>query len=163
MKCAGRLLRFGAIILGAVAGMIPVLAELILVEGEPLIRPLWSAIAIGLAAALVLADKFYGCTSAWVRFLLAELELQELLKTFVMDWESARLSAEKPDPTSDQAVTMVASCREFLLEAHAIVARETQKWAAEFQELLLDLEKASKPRGQSRQSELESHEGRRVE
>ena len=76
MMKAGRGLRFVAIIFGAVAGMIPVLAELITVDGSPLIDPLWSAIAIGLSATLVLVDKFYGCTSAWVRYLQAELDLQ---------------------------------------------------------------------------------------
>lgn len=149
MKRAGRLLRFGAILLGAVAGMVPVLAELILFGDKPLIRPLWSAIAIGLAAALVLADKFYGYTSAWVRYILVELELQELLRAFIVDWENARLSAGKPEPTPDQALAIVTSCRAFLLQAHAIFARKTQEWAAEFQDLLLDLAKVPKNTGQS--------------
>jgi len=69
------------------------------------------------------------------------------------------LSAEKPDPTPDQTVVRVASCREFLLQAHAIVARETQQWAAEFQDLLSDLRQASKPRGQSAGSNAQPHCG----
>jgi hypothetical protein len=147
VKRAGRGMRFAAIVLGAAAGMIPVLAELITVRGSPLINPLWSAIAIGLAATLVLLDKFYGCTSAWVRYLQAELELQELLKGFTVDWESSRLSAQTPEPTPEQTTAMVASCRQFLIQAHGIVRNETQKWAAEFQNVLQVLEETSKAPG----------------
>jgi hypothetical protein len=145
MKLAGRRLRFAAIVLGAIAGLIPILAELVTAGDQPLIPPLWSAVAVGLAATLVLVDKFYGCTSAWVRHLMAELELQELLKAFTFDWESSRLKAQTPDPTQEQAIAMVESCRQFLIQAHAIVRNETQKWAAEFQTLLHHLDEAAKP------------------
>jgi hypothetical protein len=147
---AGRALRFLAIVLGSLAGMIPVLAQLLTRDGHTYLNPLWSAIAIAMAATLVLVDKFYGCTSAWVRYLLAELELQELQKSFTFEWESARLTAQHPEPTLEQAVAMLLSCRKFLLAAHGVVRDETQKWAAEFQSLLRDLEEASKAAAQAR-------------
>ena len=95
----------------------------------------------------MLLDKVYGCTTAWVRYLQAELELQELLKGFTFDWESSRLGAQTPEPTPEQAAAMVASCRQFLIQAHGIVRNETHKWAAEFQSMLHELEEASKAPG----------------
>jgi len=143
-KRKGQALRMGAILLGAVAGLAPILAELFAQNGVPGINPLWSTVAMGVAGTFVLLDKFYGYTNSWVRYLLAERRLQEELKRFYCDWEVEQLAWKTPEPTSEQAAAMVKRCQRFLLQAHAVIAQETQAWVAEFQGVLRQLDEAAK-------------------
>lgn len=96
-----------------------------------------------------------------MRYLKAELELQELLKNFIFDWESSRLKPQAAEPTHqeptyEQAIAMVERCRQFLLHAHAIVRNETQQWAAEFQTILRDMGEVSKQPEQPRKPPIPS-------
>jgi hypothetical protein len=140
----GQALRMGAILLGAIAGLAPILAELLAKDGVPGINPLWSTVAVAAAGTFVLLDKFYGYTNSWVRYLLAEMQLQEELKRFYCDWELDQLGWNTPQPTSDQAVVMVKRCQRFLLQAHTVIAQETQAWVAEFRSVLRQLDEAAK-------------------
>ena len=140
----GQALRMGAILLGAIAGLAPILAELLARDGVPGINPLWSTVAVAAAGTFVLLDKFYGYSNSWVRYLLAEMQLQEELKRFYCDWEIDQLGWNTPQPTLDQAVAMVKRCQRFLLQAHTVIAQETQAWVAEFQSVLRQLDEAAR-------------------
>jgi hypothetical protein len=140
----GQALRMGAILLGATAGLAPILAEILARDGVPGINPLWSTVALMVAATFVLLDKFYGYTNSWIRFLVAEMQLQEELKRFYCDWEIDRLGCPTTQPASDHAVAMVRRCKRLLLQAHALISQETRTWVAEFQGVLRRLDEAAK-------------------
>ena len=48
---------------GTVAGIIPILAQILTENGKPRIQPAWASVALGIAAAFVLLDRFFGFSS----------------------------------------------------------------------------------------------------
>jgi conflict system pore-forming effector with SLATT domain len=71
-RCA-RWLRMGAIVATALAGLLPLLAQIFIAEGGQMpFSPAWASVALGLAALFVAVDKFFGCSTAWMRFIATE-------------------------------------------------------------------------------------------
>lgn len=141
----GRSLRLGAILSTGVAAGIPLLAEIFEQEGgKPGIQPLWAAVALAAAGLMILLDRFWGCTSGWVRYLLAGQEASNALERFRLDWQSAIIAWGTQGPTAEQAQAMVALAKSFLVQVQGIVREETKGWAAEFQSMLQQIEEAAK-------------------
>ena len=141
----GRALRLGAILSTGVAAGIPLLAEIFEQEGgKPGIQPLWAAVALAAAGLMVLLDRFWGCTSGWVRYLLAGQEASNALEQFRLDWQSAVIAWDSQGPTTEQAQGLVALAKDFLVQLQGIVREETRGWAAEFQTMLTQIDEAAK-------------------
>lgn len=49
----------------------------------------WASIVLGIAAGLVMLDRFFGFSTAWVRYISTELHLRQILDEFRLDWETA--------------------------------------------------------------------------
>ncbi len=143
---AGRLLRLGAILATSVAGVTPILSELFERDGRPVVDPLWAAFLLALAGILVLLDRFWGCTSAWVRYVLAAQELAVALDAFRIDWERHKLAWDARGEDTETAQAMLDRCRTFLVQVRAVVRQETDTWAAEFQHVLEQIDGATKAR-----------------
>ena len=92
MQRWGRGLRLGAVLATSAAGVTPLIAELMESNGHPVIEPLWAALLLAVAGILVLLDRFWGCTSAWVRYMLAAQEISAALDAFRIEWESHNFS-----------------------------------------------------------------------
>lgn len=135
------LLRGGAILTVAVAGLIPVLTKIPVLTNR--VDALWSTVLLGTAGTLIAFDKFAGYTSSWVRYMLAGQDLAQALDAFRIDWESSRLSWASGKPTRDQASEMLLKAKGFLIQVHTIVREETKAWAVEFKSALQELEKAA--------------------
>src|SRR5438132_2593355 len=60
----GMRLRVGSIVFGTIAGIIPILAQIFSKDCQLTIPPAWASVALGVAAALVLLDRFFGFSSA---------------------------------------------------------------------------------------------------
>jgi len=150
----GMVLRVGAILSTAVAGVLPIFGELygkVLDDGKvPGIAPGWSTIFIALAGLLVLLDKFWGFTSAWIRFLQTGQELSAKLDTFRMDWEAHRCAWKAGRPDDAQVAAGLDLCRAFVNEVHAVVRLETAQWAAEFQSMIKQIEESSREAASAR-------------
>jgi hypothetical protein len=150
-KTVGRVLRIGAILATAVAGVIPVLSQIFEMDNhQPLIAPAWSTIALGIAALFIAVDRFWGFTSAWARFLIAEQALSEALTAFQIDWEASKLAWGGPEPSPEQAREMIGACKDFLAQVHKIVRQETNKWVTEFQSVTTQLNAEAKAAAKGR-------------
>jgi hypothetical protein len=75
-----------------------------------------------------------------VRLLLAQQELGRELRHFQFDWAKDKISWGGPEPAVQQASAMVVSAQTFLMQVHAIVRRETNLWASEFQNVITMVE-----------------------
>jgi hypothetical protein len=146
MQRWGRGLRLAAILATSAAGVTPLLAELIERYGSPAIEPLWAALLLAVAGILVLLDRFWGCTSAWVRYMLAAQEISAALDAFRMDWESHKLLWEGVDSDVEQAQVTIDRCRSFLSGVRSVVRTETDAWATEFHKVLEQIDGATRPR-----------------
>jgi SMODS and SLOG-associating 2TM effector domain 2 len=149
----GQILRVGALIFAAVAGLVPILGEIFQDNGHrPGIAPAWATVALGIAGLLVLLDRFWGFTSAWVRFLLAQQELSEELRSFEFDWAKDKISWGGTEPTTQQATAMIVSSKTFIMQVHAIVRRETNLWASEFQNAITMVDQTAKAADQTKET-----------
>jgi imidazoleglycerol phosphate dehydratase HisB len=100
-------------------------------------------ILIAVAAGMVAADKYFGWSSGWIRYITALLTLQHALATFRLDWSSLLLAVR--DVPADRVGREVLQpfidrARQFQDEVLKVVEQETQAWATEFQSSIADLE-----------------------
>jgi hypothetical protein len=146
MQRWGRGLRLGAILASSAAGVTPIVAELMERNGISAIDPLWAALLLAEAGILVLLDRFWGCTSAWVRYMLAAQEISAALDAFRMEWESHKLLWEGLPVDVEQAQATIDRCRSFLDGVRSVVRTETDSWATEFHKILEQIDGATRPR-----------------
>jgi len=139
----GTALRYSAIVFTAVAGIFPILGTIYKVNDVPSIEPAWSAVAVAIAALMIAIDKFGGFTSAWVRYILAAQELDEIIETFRFTWEKEKLKFSS-SIHSDEIQRLIESCKTFISQINEVVQDETQKWVAEFQTALKEVDLAAK-------------------
>ena len=137
----GLILRYCSIVFIALAGILPIL---ITIFDRFKINPAWSAVAVALAALMIAIDKFGGFTSGWIRYVIAAQKLGQALEEFRFTWESNKHGLSGTSMSSEEIKTVVNNCKEFLQKVQAIVSEETQKWMAEFQSALNDIEAAAK-------------------
>ena len=145
----GQILRVSALIFAALAGLVPIVGEIFQDNGRPSIAPGWATVSLAIAGLLVLLDRFWGFTSAWVRFLLAQQELGKELRNFQFDWAKHKISWGGPEPSIQQAAAMIISCKKFVMKVHAIVRRETNLWASEFESAISMIDQTARAADQT--------------
>lgn len=138
------LLRVGSIAFVTIAGIIPILSQIFTQDGRPRIQPAWASVALGIAAALVLLDRFFGFSSAWMRYIATELNIRQLTQEFHLDWESDKAAWLGSEPTPDQLSSTLAEFKAFVTQVNTIVRQETDAWIQEFQSTLKQIDEAAK-------------------
>jgi SMODS and SLOG-associating 2TM effector domain 2 len=142
-----RTLRVTAIVGVAAAGVIPVIVTLLhRQDGRQLFDAAWASIAIAGSAFCIALDRFFGFSSAWMRFITTELETQRQLDAFQYDWLIDRATWSDGRPTKDQLMQTLARCKVFVQELDKLVQQETNLWIAEFQDVLKQIDDASRAR-----------------
>ena len=142
----GRGLRLGAILASSAAGVTPLLSELSLQNGRSSIEPLWAALFLALAGILVLLDRFWGCTSAWVRYMHAAQEITAALDAFRLECERHKLLWDGMEVDVEQAQATIDACQSFLSHVRSVVRTETDTWGTEFHKILEQIESATRAR-----------------
>ncbi len=137
-----RIFRLSAILLTAFAGLLPMINDI--VGPQKALHSLWAAVALGVAATLILLDRFYGFTNGWIRYLLTARQLIEALEAFHFEVERHKLSWGNPEPTPEQATMLLEQIWQFHKKALGIVNDETKGWAAEFTEAIKQLDEQVK-------------------
>ena len=135
-----RVMRGASIALVALAGIIPMLAQV--TRGT--IAPMWASIALALAAAAIALDRFFGYSSAWMRYITTELHLRQMLDDFQLGWETERAAWRGAAPTEDQLQRALTRCTTFVSQVNGLVRDETNLWVATFQESLKQLDETMK-------------------
>jgi hypothetical protein len=120
-----------AIILAVVGGAQPFLDGFDVLKGSGN----WGFVFLGLSGALVLADKLFGFSSAWTRYITTQLKLQNLLAEFQMDW-AIRCSEVTGNPTNEQRKEMLERLKKFRMDIWSAINEETQTWVTEFKSSL---------------------------
>jgi len=137
-----RSFRMFAILFTAFAGLLPMINDI--VGPQKALHSLWAAVVLGVAATLILLDRFYGFTSGWIRFLFTARQLIEALEAFCFEVERHKLSWENPEPTPEQAKMLLEQIWQFHRKTLGIVNDETKAWAAEFTEAIQQLDEQVK-------------------
>ena len=165
-KILGLWLRFWAILSIGVAGLIPILSELLLRitgrDGTPVfaLSPGWATVALAVAGVLIALDRFGGYTSGWVRYVRTAQALTRLKGAFHLDWEVQRQDRLQQPEDPEQVKAAIQLCRKFLQDVYEELRLETELWAGEFQQALSAVENhAGSPGAGPRGPQLPHHEG----
>ena len=99
----------------------------------------WGYIAFATAAACVAADKFYGFSSGWIRYMKTQMALEGALTDLRYDWIALLSKVATQQPTGDQIQGMLQKMKDFVVLVRTQVQQETDAWVLEFQANLADL------------------------
>lgn len=123
---------------------------------------LWSSLFAGAAGALFGADRAFGISTAWIRYVTTATVIQRLLGDFRINW--VRIRSQLPDaPSPQQAEELIQLVRTFMQEVSTAVQKETDTWAAEFQSALAGLEKEGKAQIESLKAQSDAELKKRAE
>jgi len=137
-----RVFRISAILLVAFAGVLPLINEVLGKDSS--IHSLWSTLALAAAATIILLDRFYGFTTGWIRFMQAGQQLSQALEIFQLEIELEKLKWGRLEPTQEESFAMLRQVQQFLKQLRGIVKDETMQWAAEFTEVLKQVDEQVK-------------------
>jgi hypothetical protein len=147
-----RTLRGFAIIFTIAGGLMPIIAALgwtniPMPDGTQVGQV--GYLLLGLAAACIGFDKFFGFSSGWMRYLGTKMTIERALSEFRLDWAMMVAKLRENPPTTDQVQLMIQRVKEFLLAVNNHVEQETQAWVSEFKTNLAEIEKSAKEQGES--------------
>jgi len=151
-RAGSRILRSIAILLASVGALLPlvVAAASRFAGSEARVKDLvdaqWGYIAFATAAACVAADKFYGFSTGWIRYMKTQLALEGALTDLRYDWVVLASKLSNQQPTTDQCQLMLQRLKDFVAFVRAQVEQETDAWVLEFQSNLVDLANTVKSR-----------------
>jgi hypothetical protein len=138
-------LRLGAIGAAAIAGILPMLSQILVTSSDQLLlfQPVWASIALGVAALLVAIDHFFGFSSGWMRFITTEHQIRQILHEFQLDYDIERATWQGKPPTPEQVQSVLQRCKSFLIQVDEIIRQETEQWVTEFQSALKRIDEAA--------------------
>ncbi len=110
----------------------------------------WGYVAFGLAATALFWDRIFGFSSSWIRFIKAQLALEEARTELNYDWRMLMAKFAARPGSDEQVQAMVQRLKDFAKKVHAEVRQETEAWVTEFQSNLAELEKFSKAQAEER-------------
>ena len=73
----------------AIAGILPVPAQIFDAGSSVVIQPAWASVALAIAVALVALDRFFGFSSAWARYMTTEQAISSALNQFMLEWQQS--------------------------------------------------------------------------
>jgi hypothetical protein len=143
-QACARALRASSIVLLALAGILPMLTQL--EDLSPFLAPVWASVLVAMAGACVALDRFFGYSSAWIRYINAALQLRQIVQEFNLDWQADQAAWRDGQPDEQQVQRTLARCKAFVTQVGAVVRDETALWIAEFQDTLKQLDETVRAR-----------------
>jgi len=105
----------------------------------------WGYFSLAVAAGAMAMDRFFGFSTAWMRYITAELAIQERLQQLRFTWARTQLDHAGRPLTADETREALA----VLSDAAASIAKElrseTLSWAEEFQANVSELRTLARP------------------
>lgn len=137
-KICAQILRFGIILFTALAGIIPILSQLKIEQFS--IQPGWSAVALGVAGLFLGFDHYFGCSTAWMRFMVTEHKIRQHLHKFRFENEIAIADWTQSVLDSERIKDNLFRCRNFLSQVDQYIRDETDQWVIEFQKTIKQID-----------------------
>lgn len=136
-------LRVGAIIMVAVAGVLPVLSQIFSTGTSVQIQPAWASVALATAVALVALDRFFGFSSAWARYMATGQAISAGLNQFRLDWQQSNCQLPVNGLTQESIDHLLGLAKTLVRMTDNLIQGETTQWVKEFQETLTQLERSA--------------------
>jgi hypothetical protein len=92
----------------------------------------WGYFLLVLAAGTLALDRFFGFSSAWMRYLRAEQAIHDTLQQFQFQYASMLTSLAGRIPTADQAIEQLDAMAVVAATINEAIRTETLAWVEEF-------------------------------
>lgn len=125
---AVRIIAFVLLILGTT---LPVFAAIQVEAKDKLLFTQWAVALLLIAGLMQLADKVFGWSSGWMRYVTTVTTMENLTRAFQMEWAKYLVSKSGALDTSDVKALFDLACG-LEQELTKLQAEETTKWVAEF-------------------------------
>lgn len=135
-------LRVGAIIMVAVAGILPVLAQIFDAGNSVVIQPAWASVALGIAVALIALDRFFGFSNAWARYITTEQAISASLNQFMLDWQLVNYQLPVSEIPQEKIDHLLGLAKGLAKKTDDLMQAETLQWVKEFKEILTQIERS---------------------
>jgi hypothetical protein len=147
-RIGARCSRLFAIVATSLAAIIPLVSQI-----DPThFPPALASIALVFAAAAIALDRFFGYSSAWMRYLATESQIRRSLHGFHMQIEARRAELGGREPADEDIQYFVSHCTDFLLGLDDLVRDETAMWSTELRSILREMEAAARGHAQDQRS-----------
>jgi hypothetical protein len=147
-----RSLRAAAAILAAAGGAVPIAA---LSAGRPALGN-WGFLLLAMAAGCVTFDRFFGYSSAWLRYVGAAMSLRALLGDFQLSWAGEMARLGESTVAAGDFVRLVEAIRGFVWSVNQAIRAETESWVLEFHTRLQEMESQFGPRERGASTERQA-------
>ncbi len=138
-----RFLRVGAIGFVALGGLAPIVSSLDWFSQSSHLVGQLGYISLGIAAACVGFDKFFGFSSGWMRYVLTVMMQQEALSAFRMDWAILSVQLGEKTLNVDEIKPMIQRVKDFVQQIDQSIEEETRTWTTEFQSSLANIDRVA--------------------
>jgi hypothetical protein len=135
-RLGARSLRGIAVLATGAAAIVPLIAQLYPAS----LQPGWASVALVVVAAAIALDRFFGYSSAWMRYLATEMQVRHALHRYLMQIELMRAELAGKQPELADIRRYLARCTDFLLGLHDTVRDETAVWSTELRSVLREME-----------------------
>jgi hypothetical protein len=139
---SSRGIRFFSIMLFGLGGIIPLINAIILENKWQMSILNYGYIAVAFAGTLLLLDKFFGFSTAWIRYIKAEMDISKKTKEFELKWKIETYGKNLELLPEEEAKELLRMLSDFLMTIEEIVMEETNKWEMEFQTNISELQKS---------------------
>lgn len=162
---ASQVLKFLTLVATGLGGLLPIVSATgifakDLPEAQRQLRNLevnqFGYFCFGLAAALLAFDKYFGCSTGWMRYITTAMSLETALRNFRLDWARTTSGLAGSVPSGAVLEALLQKIQDFCITSRTLVEKETQTWVMEFQTNLSQLEKDAKAAMDSARAAVES-------
>ena len=136
-------LRVGAIVMVAVAGVLPVLSQIFGAGSSVEIQPAWASVALAIAVALIALDRFFGFSSAWARYMATGQAISAALNQFRLDWQRSSYQLPVVGLTQENIDSFLGLAKTLVRITDDQIQAETSQWVNEFRETLTQIERST--------------------
>ncbi|MCR9245568.1 MAG: SLATT domain-containing protein [bacterium] len=133
----GRLLRVLAILLTTCGGLVPLLIG----AGIDWLGQQWGYVCLAAAGAALALDRFFGHSSAWIRYVTTATDLETGLMKFHMEWAQLRANLGGAQLTTESVTPLLNRLQALLAFVRATVEGETKTWASEYRSTISEIDK----------------------
>lgn len=126
------IVRILAFLLGGAGSVAPVCAAIWSDTQTRLAITQAGVAALVVAGLVLLADRLFGWSSGWLRYMSTALAMERVTQQFRLEWGAYMLAKSAIPPTKENARELFDIARRFHESIDARVREETEGWVAEF-------------------------------
>jgi hypothetical protein len=152
-RITSQLIRGIAISLGLLGATLPLVSAFFENE-EKLFCSQFAVICLAIAGLLQIADRVFGWSSGWMRYITTVTAMENHRRTFQLEWAAYLINKSSP-PDGGDAKTLFDLAKALEQKLAALQEEETNKWVAEFNAGISILESVVKTQRDEADKKLE--------